>query len=221
MTPCSSAVQFFVDGQLVGEDKTAPYAIEWIDNNPFEAAEISVQVQDGHGNIARDKILLKPIDVSQSTSVQSVLLEPQVLDAKGRPVNGLKPENFRVLEDGVPQELDVAKPDAMPATYTLLIDTSGSMRRRIEFVREAAGKLPALLRPIDTRRRGAVLEDARRRHGTDAGRRDHRRRDRRDQADGRHGDSRLSLGGRRTARTRPRAGTRSSSSPTATTSTAR
>ncbi len=150
MTPCSVAVQFFVDGQLVGEDKTAPYAIEWTDENPFEVAEISVQVQDGHGNIARDKILLKPIDVSQSTSVQSVLLEPQVLDAKGRPVNGLKPENFRVLEDGVPQKLDVAKPDAMPATYTLLIDTSDSMSRRIDFVREAAGKLPALLRPIDT-----------------------------------------------------------------------
>jgi VWFA-related protein len=145
-----SAVQFFVDGQLVGEDKTAPYAIEWTDTNPFEMAEISVQVQDDRGNVARDKIQLKPIDVSQSTSVQSVLLEPQVLDPKGRPVKGLLPENFRVLEDGVVQDLDLAKPDATPTTYTLLIDTSGSMRRRIAFVREAAGKLPALLRPIDT-----------------------------------------------------------------------
>jgi VWFA-related protein len=145
-----SAVQFFVDNQLVGEDKTAPYAIEWTDKNPFEMAEISVQVQDEHGNVARDKIQLKPIDVSQSTSVQSVLLEPQVLDAKGRPVNGLRPEDFRVLEDGVQQVLDVAKPDMMPATYTLLIDTSGSMRRRIDFVRLAAGQLPSLLRPNDT-----------------------------------------------------------------------
>jgi VWFA-related protein len=144
------AVQFFVDGQLVGEDKTAPYAIEWTDRNPFELAEISVQVQDEHGNVARDKIQLKPIDVSQSTSVQSVLLEPQVLDAKGRPVNGLKPDQFRVIEDGIPQDLDLAQPDTMPATYTLLIDTSGSMRRRIDFVRQAAGKLPALLRPKDT-----------------------------------------------------------------------
>jgi VWFA-related protein len=146
-----SPVQFFVDGQLVGEDKNgAPFAVEWTDNNPFEVREISVQVQDEQGNVARDKILLKPIDVSQSTSVQSVLLEPQVLDAKGRPVNGLSPESFRVLEDGVVQDLDLAKPDATPTTYTLLIDTSGSMRRRIDFVREAAGKLPALLRPIDT-----------------------------------------------------------------------
>jgi VWFA-related protein len=146
-----SPVQFFVDGQLVGEDKNgAPFAIEWTDNNPFEVREISVQVQDDQGNVARDKILLKPIDVSQSTSVQSVLLEPQVLDAKGRPVRDLKPESFRVLEDGVVQELDLAKPDATPTTYTLLIDTSGSMRRRIDFVREAAGRLPGLIRPIDT-----------------------------------------------------------------------
>ena len=146
-----SPVQFFVDGQLVGEDKNgAPYAIEWTDNNPFEQREISVQVQDDHGNVARDKILLKAIDVSQSTSVQSVLLEPQVIDTKGRPVKDLKPENFRVLEDGVVQELDLAKPDTTPTTYTLLVDTSGSMRRRIDFVREAAGKLPTLLRPIDS-----------------------------------------------------------------------
>ena len=82
-TPVLSPVQFFVDGQLVGEDKNgAPYAIEWTDNNPFEQREISVQVQDDHGNVAKDRIVLKPIDVSQSTSVQSVLLEPQVLDAR-------------------------------------------------------------------------------------------------------------------------------------------
>jgi VWFA-related protein len=150
-TPVLSPVQFFVDGQLVGEDRNgAPYAVEWTDANPFEQREISVQVQDDHGNVAKDRILLKPIEVSQSTSVQSVLLEPQVLDVKGRPVNGLRSDQFRVLEDGVVQDLDLAKPDAMPATYTLLIDTSGSMRRRIEFVREAAGRLPSLLRPIDT-----------------------------------------------------------------------
>jgi Ca-activated chloride channel family protein len=144
-----SAVQFFVDGKLIGEDSTTPYAVEWIDANPFEVAEISVQVQDEHGNVARDKIQLKPLDVSQSTSVQSVILEPQVIDVKGRPVNGLTHDQFHVFEDGVAQVLDVAKPDMIPATYTLLIDTSASMRRRIDFVREAARQLPSLIRSQD------------------------------------------------------------------------
>jgi Ca-activated chloride channel homolog len=144
-----SPVQFFVDNQLVGEDNSAPYAVEWIDKNPFELAEISVQVQDEHGDVARDKIQLKPLDVSQSTSVQSVLLEPQVIDTKGRPVNGLRSDQFHVFEDGVEQSLDVAKPDSIPATYTLLIDSSASMRRRIDFVREAARKLPQLIREQD------------------------------------------------------------------------
>jgi hypothetical protein len=36
-----SPVQFFIDGKLLGEDKDGPpYAVEWKDDNPFEARQI-------------------------------------------------------------------------------------------------------------------------------------------------------------------------------------
>src|SRR5690606_2641349 len=50
-----SAVRFYVDDKLVGEDATGPvYAVEWVDENPFEARVIRADVADSAGNIARD-----------------------------------------------------------------------------------------------------------------------------------------------------------------------
>ena len=145
-----SAVQFYVDGKLVGEGKNGPpYAVEWTDDNPFQAREIVAQVSDDRGGVARDVVNLKPLEVTDNSSVESVLLEPMVLDADGKPVNGLKLDDFHVLEDGVPQSIEMAQPEVAPSTYTLLIDTSQSMSRRLDFVREAAAALPRYLRPDD------------------------------------------------------------------------
>ena len=145
-----STVQFFVDGRLVGEDKDgAPYAVDWTDDNPFVPREIAVAVSDTAGHVARDSVLLRPLDVTDAANVSSVVLEPSVVDASGRPVNGLRAEDFVVLEDGVPQTIDLAVPDQVPATYTLLIDASQSMSRRMDFVRDAARQLPTHLRKDD------------------------------------------------------------------------
>ena len=145
-----SPVQFFVDGKIVGTAKGGPpYAVEWLDDNPFEAREIVAQVSDDRGGVARDVVDLQPLELTEKSSVSSVLLEPMVLDADGKPVNGLKIDDFHVLEDGVPQAIEMAEPEVAPSTYTLLIDSSQSMSRRLDFVREAAAELPRFLRPDD------------------------------------------------------------------------
>ena len=145
-----SPVQFFIDGKLLGEDKDGPpYAVEWKDDNPFEARQIAAQVADSEGHSARDVVDLKPLEVNETTSISAVILDTSVVDARGRPINGLKATDFTVLEDDVPQKLDMAGADTMPATYTLLVDSSQSMSRRMDFVREAARDLPAHLRRDD------------------------------------------------------------------------
>ncbi len=59
-----SAVQFFVDGKLIGEDKDgAPYAVDWVDENPFLPREIVVSVADAQGQSARDSVILAPAGV--------------------------------------------------------------------------------------------------------------------------------------------------------------
>jgi Ca-activated chloride channel family protein len=145
-----SPVQFFVDGKLVGSDTDgAPFAVEWLDDNPYESREIVVTVADSRGRTARDSIVLRPLEFVDSAQVSSVFLEPSVIDKTGRRVNGLTAADFVILEDGVRQTIEVAIPDAVSATYTLLIDGSQSMQRRMDFVRDAARRLPDHLRPDD------------------------------------------------------------------------
>lgn len=146
-----SLVRFYVDGQPVGDDTDGPpYAVEWTDDNPFQPRQIVVDVQDMNGRTARDSVNLRPLEVTDESSVSSVLLEPAVLDRNGRSVGGLGARDFLVFEDGVPQAIDSAGPDEVPATFTLLIDSSQSMSRRMDFVRIAARQLPDMIRPRDS-----------------------------------------------------------------------
>lgn len=148
-TPLSS-VKFFVNRTLVGEAVKGPvYAVEWSDDNPFEATEIAVEATDATGRTARDMVRLEPFEFVDTTRVISVLLEATVRDAQGRFVPGLGADGFTLEENGVRQPLDVVRPETLPATYTLLVDSSQSMARSVDFLREAAGRLAFHLRPLD------------------------------------------------------------------------
>ncbi len=70
--------------------------------------------------------------------VSLVVLPVTVLDKKGRMVNDLKRENFRVFEDGVPQKLSVFTHADIPVTMGIIIDDSGSMRPKRSAVNAAA-----------------------------------------------------------------------------------
>jgi VWFA-related protein len=143
-------VQFFIDGQLFRTDTDgAPYVVEWIDENPFEPREIAVAVSDALGREVRDRVVLEPFDIVEEAEVTSVLVEASVQDKKGRFVKNLTSSAFTVLEDGVPQVLDLARHESVGATFALLIDSSGSMSRRLEFVQRTAALLSEYMTPLD------------------------------------------------------------------------
>jgi len=143
-------VHFTVDGVDVGEDHDGPpYAVEWIDENPFERRTLAVQVTDARGNQAHDELVLDPYEVAEVSEVAGVVLEAAVDDPEGRPIAGLTQADFSVSEDGERQALELFRSEVQPATYVLLIDSSQSMARRIEFVRAAARRLVTFLRPDD------------------------------------------------------------------------
>jgi Ca-activated chloride channel homolog len=143
-------VRFYVNDTLVDEDAEGPpYAVEWVDENPFEPARIRVEARDALGNVASDAIDLPPFEIVESTGVSSVLLEATVVDKAGRFIGGLDAASFHVLEDETPQTIDLARVESLPVTYTLLVDASQSMHTRMDFVRAAAGRLADFLRPDD------------------------------------------------------------------------
>ncbi len=70
--------------------------------------------------------------------VNLVVLHTTVLDRSGQFVNGLKKEEFRVFEDRVEQQISLFKQEDVPITLGLVIDTSGSMRNKIDPVIQSA-----------------------------------------------------------------------------------
>jgi Ca-activated chloride channel family protein len=73
-----------------------------------------------------------------NVDVNLVVLHATVLDHKGRMVNDLRENNFRVYEDGVPQKLSVFSHADIPVTMGIVIDDSGSMREKRAAVNAAA-----------------------------------------------------------------------------------
>ena len=82
-------------------------------------------------------------------NVDLVVLHTTVLDDRGRFADGLKQENFRVLEDKVEQKLSVFKREDLPVSMGLVVDNSGSMRDKRPRVNEAAITLVENSNPQD------------------------------------------------------------------------
>lgn len=143
-------VRFMVDGKLLGLDEDGPpYAADWIDDNPLESREIVVEATDADGRTANDTVTLGAYEFSDTSSVNSMLFEVTVLDKKGRFVGGLQPNDFTLRENGEIQKLDLVTPEAVPATFALLVDSSQSMAPRADFVRLAARRIAPHLSPQD------------------------------------------------------------------------
>jgi len=142
-------VRFFVDQQLLGAVQQPPYALEWVDENPFERREIAVEAVDSLGRAVTDRLVLDPFEVTEVADVASVLLEASVQDKRGRFVKDIDGGAFSVFEDGVKQSLDLVSQEAVGATFALLVDSSASMSRRMDFVQRTAATLAGYMTARD------------------------------------------------------------------------
>lgn len=145
-----SAVRFMVDGKPQGIVTSGPpYSVEWNDENPFERRTIVAEAETDNAVVGRDQVVLEPYELNEITEVTSVLVEAAVYDATGRPVKGMTSPEFILEEDGELQKPDMVAQEVIPTTFAVLVDSSQSMWRNIDFVQEAAARLAAYLRPRD------------------------------------------------------------------------
>jgi Ca-activated chloride channel family protein len=80
---------------------------------------------------------------------QLVSVPAIVTNNLGRPVSGLRQDNFIVYEDGRPQAIANFGTTEAPFEIALLLDTSGSTRADVNLIREAANAFISALRPGD------------------------------------------------------------------------
>jgi VWFA-related protein len=82
------------------------------------------------------------------TGVAYVRVDAQVLDRQ-RPLTGLGRNDFVVLDAGQPQPLEYFGRDSEPLWVLLLLDVSGSMKKRLEEMSAVARKALRVLAPDD------------------------------------------------------------------------
>src|SRR2546423_15396000 len=78
-----------------------------------------------------------------------VTMDVTVVDQSNKPVMDLKQENFQVFEDKVPQKIEFFSKDQVPVSLVFAIDTSGSMRSKLDTVIKASVNLVKESRRVD------------------------------------------------------------------------
>jgi Ca-activated chloride channel homolog len=76
-------------------------------------------------------------DVQIVANVELVQISVIVFDDKGAVATDLKKSDFRVLEDGIEQQLLYCERERQPVSFVILADQSSSMTNKIPFVQEA------------------------------------------------------------------------------------
>ena len=84
-----------------------------------------------------------------SADVRMVNLSIAVTSPAAQPIPGLKPDEFEVLEGGIPQNPASVKSEEVPFNLVLLLDLSGSTRDHREAMKQVARRFVGIARPQD------------------------------------------------------------------------
>lgn len=93
--------------------------------------------------------LQEPAPYQISVHLNLVVLQATVHDRKGVPAADLQKDNFEVYEDGVRQAIRLFQHEDVPVTVGLVVDHSGSMRRKLSDVIAAARSFVQSSNPQD------------------------------------------------------------------------
>jgi Ca-activated chloride channel family protein len=109
-------------------------------NHPVGYLRVAARLDDG--STAEDAMALNASDLGSRIDVRLIQLAVVVTDATGKPVPGLPKEDFRVRQDGQPQEIAAFEnAGELPLTLALAIDSSASMFLKLPVVRQAVSTL--------------------------------------------------------------------------------
>src|SRR6266545_4703805 len=90
-----------------------------------------------------------PGQVVSVIAPQLIRLNASVTDRNGRAIGGMKESDFTLYEDGVERKITKVIPTHEPFNLVLLLDVSGSVEERIEFIRKAARDFLSTASPQD------------------------------------------------------------------------
>lgn len=91
------------------------------------------------------------VDEDEVVKVDTSLvnLNVRVIDRANRPVNDVRQEEFKIFEDGVPQQIFSFTRAEVPISYGVVVDNSGSMKNQLEKVIDATRTIIEQNKPGD------------------------------------------------------------------------
>lgn len=115
---------------------------------PTTGATTQTRPADG----ARDRDVQEEVGDDEVVRVNTALvtIPVSVIDRDGRFIPALRKDDFRILEDGVEQEVAYFATVEKPFTVALVLDTSGSTHFKLEDIQDAAIAFVDELRPEDS-----------------------------------------------------------------------
>jgi len=90
-----------------------------------------------------------PGEIATSVAPQLMRVNASVTDRNGRAIPGMRGPDFAVFEDGSERKIVDVTPATEPFNLVLLLDVSGSVEERIDFIRKAARDFLSTVSPQD------------------------------------------------------------------------
>jgi Ca-activated chloride channel homolog len=104
---------------------------------PAKSQDQKEQKSDQRQGAQADRQTLNEDDTIK-LNTDFVLLDVSVVDQNNQPVFDLRKEDFIIYEDKIKQNIDNVTREEVPISFGLVIDTSGSMRSKLQTVTDAS-----------------------------------------------------------------------------------
>ncbi|MEM7349717.1 MAG: VWA domain-containing protein [Acidobacteriota bacterium] len=132
-------VIFFWNNKQVATVYSAPFKQRVFIDQDKPVGYVRVVALLADGTLAEDVAFMNGPDHGERLEVNLVELYVVVTDDRGRPVRGLTEQEFRIREDGVPQDIATfSDAEDLPLTLGMAIDSSASMFVKLPAVQSAA-----------------------------------------------------------------------------------
>jgi VWFA-related protein len=141
-------VKFFVNGRLACTSNRPPFECVWDAGSVVRGHHIRVVATLAGGGRLVGNLRTKDLGYTERVRADAVLV-PVIVRRGGEFVRGLKPRDFEVSEDGVPQRVASMAAEDAPLDLVVAVDISGSMEQVLPDVRLAVKRLLSKLRPGD------------------------------------------------------------------------
>ncbi len=132
-------IDLTVDGRPLEPLTAPPWKTVWDAGEARSAHEIAAVLHLSDGSTARASVRTSPFQVDFVENVDLVNLYAVVRDSRGDYVTGLTRDDFRVFENGRPQEIDRFGTDWKALRVAVVLDTSLTMKGdKLDAARDAA-----------------------------------------------------------------------------------